>query len=106
MLKLRESSPALGNDGSWSFLSDLNHPYPMIYTRYQGNERYIIVINPSDKPVAAEFPSQTNKAVKYIFGTTEKAKYKSNKTTDIINMPAVSAAIFKNRVSEKKTVKT
>ena len=95
LLTLRASSVALGNDGGWKLISDVNKPYPMIYMRFTGNERYIILINPSGKKVKAELTNMNSKLARYIFGTSEKCIYKIRKGADAITLPAVSAAIFK-----------
>ena len=94
LLKLRASSAALGNDGGWAFLSDVNQPYPMIYARYHGNEKYIIAINPADKAVEATITAQHGKKARYIFGTAGKSVYVAGQTVDKIRLPAVSAAVF------------
>jgi maltose alpha-D-glucosyltransferase / alpha-amylase len=94
LLKLRASSLALGNNGKWELLSDLNQPYPMVYMRTDGNEKYIVALNPSDKKVEAKISALGANRVNYVFGTTEKCSYKSDKSLDIIKLPPVSAAIF------------
>ncbi len=95
LIRLRESSAALGNDGGWELLSDENQPYPMVYLRTSGNEKYIIAINPTGKKVEARIPSQHAKETAYAYGTDKKCHYIPGKTDDTIKMPAVSAAIFK-----------
>ncbi len=95
LLKLRASSTALGNNGKWEYLSDLNQPYPMVYMRASGNEKYIVALNPSGKKVEVKILAQNANQVNYLFGTAEKCSYKSNKSGDTIKLPPVSAAIFK-----------
>jgi maltose alpha-D-glucosyltransferase / alpha-amylase len=95
LLKLRASSPALGNLGGWQLLSDTSQPYPMIYMRTGGNEKYIIAVNPSGKNVEAKIAAQKGNRVTDTFGTTDKCNYKPGNETDVIKMPAVSAVIFK-----------
>ncbi|MEO6758733.1 MAG: alpha-amylase family glycosyl hydrolase [Saprospiraceae bacterium] len=95
LLILRAASPALGNDGAWQFLGDTSQSYPMVYLRSQGEEKYVIVVNPSAKSVTASINTQKNKRGSYVFGTSAKCGYKTGKTMDVIKMPAVSAAIFK-----------
>lgn len=95
LLKLRASSAALGNDGEWKLISDLNKPYPLVYMRYNNDEKYAIAINPSDKKAKAVLSNMHTKQATYIFGTGEKAVYKIGKDADEITLPAVSAAIYK-----------
>ncbi|MEP7371856.1 MAG: alpha-amylase family glycosyl hydrolase [Chitinophagaceae bacterium] len=95
LLKLREKYPAIGNDGEWKLISDVNKPYPLMYMRFTTGEKYVILINPSDKKVKIELGDIHSKEAKYIFGTTEKSSYKIGKSVDEITLPAVSAAIYK-----------
>ncbi len=67
----------------------------MVYLRQNGNEKYIIAINPSDKKAEAEIAAMNSKHVSFSFGTTEKSSYRTGKTIDTIKLPAVSAVIFK-----------
>ena len=95
LIKFRSSSDALGNDGEFKMVSDISKPYPLIYMRAKGNEKYIIGLNPSDKMSETEFPTLNSSRIKYAIGTNEKCSYKAGKTVDKINLPAVSAVIFK-----------
>ncbi len=67
----------------------------MRYTNDEKDEKYVIVINPSDKKVHTELINLHSQHAKYIFGTTEKTSYKISKGLDEITLPAVSAAIYK-----------
>lgn len=95
LLKLRASSSAIGNDGKWQLISDTGKPYPLVYMRNSQGERYIIAINPSGKKVEAEFSTVNSSRVTLALGTSGKFAYKSGKSSDILKMPAVSAAIFR-----------
>ncbi len=75
--------------------SDTSQSYPMVYSRSQGEEQYIIAVSPSGKSVTASISTQKNKRINYVFGTSAKCGYKTEKTRDMIKLPAVSAAIFK-----------
>jgi maltose alpha-D-glucosyltransferase/alpha-amylase len=95
LLKLRKSAAALGNDGEFEFLSDGTQSYPMIYRRQSGKEKYVIAINPSGKSVEANIPPQAANRVTYSFGTSEMSSYKTGKSADTIQLPPVSAAVFR-----------
>ena len=95
LIAFRGTSDALGCDGEFKMVGDISKPYPLIYMRTKGNEKYIIGLNPSDKPVEAEIATLNAGHVKYAFGTNEKCSYKPGKSVDKIKLPAVSAAIFK-----------
>lgn len=86
LISLRHASKALGNDGEWQLLSDVNQPYPMIYQRTYGSETYIIALNPSDKKVSASF-SITEAQPVLVSG---KAHISKNK----MNLNAFTAAIY------------
>ncbi|HEY2649880.1 MAG TPA: alpha-amylase family glycosyl hydrolase [Puia sp.] len=95
LLKLRTGSGALGNEGEWRSLNDSSQSYPMIYIRFRGNEKYMIVVNPSDRKTDASIAALHAKKMSYVFGTTNKSVYQKGETVDKITMPPVSAAIFK-----------
>jgi maltose alpha-D-glucosyltransferase/alpha-amylase len=94
LLHLRASIPALGNEGAWEFLSDTLHPYPMVYQRSFGSEKYIIEINPTDKPVEVSIPVlkryQSTKVLKF----TGEINFDPRKLF-AIKMKPVSAVILK-----------
>jgi len=95
ILKLRQASAALGNDGGWAMLSDTSTSYPMIYLRSNSTEKYVIAINPTDKKSETNIPAQNPVNLKNIFTTGEKSIYTKGKVSDKIVLPALSAAIFK-----------
>lgn len=54
LLVLRSSVPALGNTGAWRFVSDPLKPYPAVYERSDGEDRYIVIVNPRAEKASAE----------------------------------------------------
>lgn len=92
LIKLRHSSQALNNDGDWQLVSSPSKPYPMVYTRSMNGETYVVALNPSGKRATASI-DRLGKAESVSF--TGKAKYKSGKTSDNIELSPVSAAVFK-----------
>jgi maltose alpha-D-glucosyltransferase/alpha-amylase len=105
LIALRASSDALDNNGGWELVSDINQPYPMVYMRLFGDEKYIIAINPSGKKVEAEIATLNSDHVSYILGTSEKCSYITGKKLDTVKLPSVSAAIFKVTAQDPKTHK-
>jgi maltose alpha-D-glucosyltransferase / alpha-amylase len=95
LLKLRESSAALGNEGALDYLDNTDHPYPMIYVRRSGTERYLVALNPSGKGVETKIPAQGADHATYFFGTNKLVSYETGTNGDTIKLPAISAAIFK-----------
>lgn len=97
LIKIRNENPALGNDGDWKLLKGLENPYPMVYERTSGDERCIVVINPTSKKVTTTIPS-TGKTPTIIGGSYAKGtSYKVNakKAEDTITISPVSAVIYK-----------
>ena len=94
MLKLRASSEALGNDGDWKLVSSLDQPYPMVYERWKGDDKCLVVINPSAKKVSVELPAYGVKNPEVIGGSYKKVTYKAGKETDKITIDGVSAVVY------------
>ena len=90
---LRHSSKALDNDGDWKLLNDDAHSYPMVYERTAGDEKYVVVLNPSAKSVAINVVSLGGKYVPVL--STGKVSCKGGKADVAIKAAGVSAAIFK-----------
>ncbi|HSN49746.1 MAG TPA: alpha-amylase family glycosyl hydrolase [Bacteroidales bacterium] len=96
LLQLRVTSEAMGNTGEWKLISDANKPYPLVYMRWNSSEKYIIAINPSDKKAESVFSSPGAAKAVLTIGNNLKSSYKiGKKGTDIVQLPPVSAAIFK-----------
>ena len=93
LVQLRHSSKALNNDGDWRMLSSTDQPYPMVYERTSGSERYVVVLNPSAKPATAQFPTLGGKAEAVT--AVGKASYKSGKQSDTVKAGATSAVIYR-----------
>ncbi len=94
LIALRQGSKALGNDGEWQLISDVNKPYPMIYKRYAGNEVYVIALNPGAKSVVAKIPALRRKP-QLVIGEKKNGNYKSGKVNDVIRMKGVTALVYK-----------
>ena len=95
LLALRSKVPALGVEGEWEYVGDLDNPYPMIYARTLGQERYLVVFNPSDKVAIGTVASLSGKA-QWVYGNNARlAKCKSGKQGLTFTMSPVSVAIYK-----------
>lgn len=95
LLKLRSSSNALSADGDWKLISDVNHPYPMVYLRSAGRERYVIALNPSDKAVTANVTPLSASKTELVVGDKSQGSYSSGKQHDEVKIEPVSALVFK-----------
>ena len=95
LLSLRAATPALGVEGEWQYVGDVENPYPMIYSRTLGSERYVVVFNPSGRTVEGTI-KPLGKRAKWVYGNdTRLAKCKSSKHGHTFVMKPVSVAIFK-----------
>lgn len=96
LLKLRSASAAIGNTGDWKLISDVSKPYPMVYMRMADGEKYIVAINPSGVKAEATFASTGAQKASYTNGNNVKCTYRvGKKGTDTVQLPPVSAAVFK-----------
>lgn len=95
LLKLRASSAALSADGDWKLVSDLNQPYPMVYLRSSGTERYLVVLNPSDRQRDVSIPTLQAKGVKLLVGDENQGSYQSGAQSDTLHINPVSALVYK-----------
>ena len=95
LLALRKATPALGVEGDWKYVGDMDNPYPMIYARTLGDEKYVVVFNPADRTVSGTIPTMGKKA-EWVFGNNQKlAKCKTSKTAHTFTMKPISVAIYK-----------
>ena len=95
LIALRNATPALGTAGEWEYVGDMDNPYPMIYARTLGEEKYVVVFNPSKREVSGSIASMGKKA-EWVYGNNRKlAKCKSNKEGHTFAMKPFSVAIFK-----------
>ena len=95
LLALRATTPALGVDGEWKYVGDLDNPYPMIYARTLGNEMYVVVFNPADREVEGSMAPLGKKA-EWVYGNNAKlAKCKTSKAGHTFKMKPISVAIYK-----------
>ncbi len=95
LLALRAATPALSVEGEWKYVGDLDNPYPMIYARTLGEEKYVVVFNPADREVEGSIAPLGKKA-EWVYGNNKKlAKCKTSKEGHTFKMQPISVAIFK-----------
>lgn len=90
LLKLRDSSKALGNTGDWQQISDLNQPYPLVYMRSCKDEKYIVAINPTSSKVKVSLDGISLTEAVLKTGMKDISFKKGN-----LMMPPVSAAVIR-----------
>ena len=95
LLALRAATPALGVEGEWKYVGDMDNPYPMIYARMLGDEKYVVVFNPAAREVEGKIAPLGKKA-KWVYGNDASlAKCKTSKEGHTFKMKPISVAIFK-----------
>ena len=95
LLKLRATTPALGVEGEWKYEGDLENPYPMIYSRTLGAEKYVVVFNPADREVEGTIAPLGKKA-EWVYGNDASlAKCKTTRDGHTFKLKPVSVAIFR-----------
>lgn len=94
ILKLRASSAALSADGMWRMVSDPEHPYPMVYMRWAGEEQYLIILNPSNRTVGTTFPSIGGE-LNAVVGDRNAIRFVGGPLTDKLEVSPVTALICK-----------
>lgn len=94
LIKVRHEHPALANDGDWQTLSDINNPYPWIYSRNNGEDTYVIALNPGEKKAEAIVEIPTAKRLQPIL-VNGKASTDITKMGIRIKLAGISSAIFK-----------
>ena len=66
----------------------------MVYERWKGDDKCLVVINPSAKKVSVELPAYGVKNPEIIGGSYKKVTYKAGKETDKITIDGVSAVVY------------
>jgi glycosidase len=94
LIQLKHSEPALAAYAEFTPLYAKENTYPFIYSRTNGNEIILVIINPMEKAVTAEF--QTNVPYRK-FQLLAGKKMEINKKGKIIKLvaPGISYAVYK-----------
>lgn len=72
LIRLRKDIPAIGYEGGWQYVSSIDNPYPMVYLRSVGDEKYIVAMNPSARSATVTL-SAISGIEKYVYGTGAKS---------------------------------
>lgn len=87
LIQLRKNSEALSANGKIAFVNRKYNGYPLLYERYNENEKYLICINPTDKKQSASYKIDDYKVV--------MSNDEIHIDNDIIELEATSYAILK-----------
>lgn len=94
LIKLRHDHPMLANGGDWQTISDQKKPYPWVYTRSNGDETYIVALNPGEKGVSYTLDETKGNGLELLLANGKVTTKKTKKGIEI-KLPGVSSAIFK-----------
>lgn len=103
VIALRKATPAFWADSDFTPIFNEANPYPMVYTRSNGTETYLVALNPTGVKRSVTIPSQTElKAGSYLAGKKAtpaliegQATYKVTAAGDLITMGPTSVLIVK-----------
>lgn len=93
LLALRAQSKALGNTGNWRMISDPYQPYPVVYERFDAQERYVVVLNPRE--AAAEVVVPEVMSLRVVYGDAKALNVKCGKGKTTIKINGTSSVICK-----------
>lgn len=94
LLRLRRENAALGTRGDWRVLSDVDNAYPLVYERRDGDERFIVVINPSARRAETRLEKLGGRPVT-VYGDAEAFAYKSQSDCDRMIVRPFGVAVCK-----------
>lgn len=98
LIKLRKETKAFWGSSEWHPIYNEAVPYPMVYTRTDGTETYLVALNPTGVKRSVTIPSQSGeKAGKSLVPVlqTGKSTYKVTKNGDVLTMQPTSVMIVK-----------
>jgi maltose alpha-D-glucosyltransferase/alpha-amylase len=93
LVALHKSEPALSNYAAFVPVYAQKDKYPFVYMRLLGGEKILIVLNPSNKPAAADIKGELKGSRKLLMGSAPAWKVYDGRT--IIQTEAKSFAIMK-----------
>ncbi len=94
LLQLRKKHPALGTQGKIKFVYAQANTYPLVYERTWGNEKFMVVINPSGKPRSIRIENSVNYQSFYPV-LVDRCAISASATELKIDIAAISYAVFK-----------
>ncbi|MBP9997979.1 MAG: hypothetical protein KBS67_01935, partial [Bacteroidales bacterium] len=98
LIQLRKDTPALWADSAWEPVVTKGKPYPMVYKRSDGQQTYLIALNPTGQSRNVEIEHCCSSAAGKTIDpamATGKVKYRSGKEKDSISMEPVSVMIVR-----------
>jgi glycosidase len=94
LIQLKHTEPALAAYADFVPLYAKENTYPFVYTRSNGKDVILVILNPSEKPAAAEFQMDLPyKKMQLVAG--RKAVIKNSGGVMHIDVPGITYAIYK-----------
>ena len=98
LISLRKENKAFWGSSKWTPIFNEAQPYPMVYTRSDGSDTFLVALNPTGAKKTVTIPSQTGlKAGKQLIPVmmSGKGTYKVTAKGDVIVLQPTSALIVK-----------
>ena len=93
LILLRKNSTALQANGNLKILYAEPTQYPFVYLRENGDDKYIVAINPAKREVAASFNMDSWSKVQKIFGDDVQISKQDEKI--VVKMQGITSAVIK-----------
>ena len=98
LISLRKENKAFWGSSKWTPIYIEAQPYPMVYTRTDGSDTFLVALNPTGAKKTVTIPSQTSfKAGKSLTPVmmSGKGAYKVTAKGDVVVLQPTSALIVK-----------
>lgn len=93
LVALRKAHPALQAAASFEVIYAEPGSYPFVYLRSHGEERLLVAVNPSSRPVEVPLPLSQAASLETLFGIQGGLRKESDHW--IIRLPGVSGGVYK-----------
>jgi maltose alpha-D-glucosyltransferase/alpha-amylase len=94
LIELKHNEPALAGYADFIPLYAKENTYPFIYSRVNGKDAILVVLNPSEKSVSAEIQAPVPFKKLQLLAGKELKTSKTDKTLNL-DIPGISFAIYK-----------
>ncbi|MDE6872643.1 MAG: endonuclease/exonuclease/phosphatase family protein [Bacteroidales bacterium] len=91
LLALRRNIPALGNSAGWKMVTPHGQSYPVVYDRFDGDEHYLVIINPRSE--TAEAIVEGYAGFNVIYGNPKAFSVSFRRGSTILKVKGVNAIV-------------
>jgi maltose alpha-D-glucosyltransferase/alpha-amylase len=93
LVAIRKAHPALQSSGDLKILFAQAGKYPLVYQRTNGNDTYIVAVNPAAHVAEAEFPYPASAQAETIYGIQGSLSFQHGAFK--IRLPGISGGIYR-----------